>query len=136
MDTTGTGAQQQPDDAAQIRATIAPWIQASLDRDWDALLAMFTEDIVISPPGESKVTGDAVLAWFKNGPVAKAFTFDFDRIEVGGDLAVVNGSGSSIVEVEGQEVSQNFDFTDVLRKDQGGTWLYSSVIFNLNEESA
>ncbi len=136
MDTTGTGAQQQPDDAAQIRATIAPWIQASLDRDWDALLAMFTEDIVISPPGEPKVAGDAVRAWFKNSPVTKAFTFDFDRIEVGGDLAVVNGSGSNIVEVEGQEISQNFDFTDVLRKDQSGTWLYSSVIFNMNEDPA
>ena len=30
----------------------------------------------------------------------------------------------------------NFDFTDVFRKEQRGTWLYSSIIFNTNEEPA
>ena len=136
MDTTDTGAQLQPDDDAQIRATIEPWTKACVDRDWDALLAMCTEDIVFSGPGEPKVTGDAVRPWLENYPVIKAFTFDFDRIEVSGDLAAANGSGSMLLEVEGQEVTSNFDFTDVLRKDQSGTWLYSSVIFNMNEEPA
>ena len=136
MDTTDTGAQLQPDDAAQIRATIAPWRQACLDRDWDALLAMCTEDIVISPPGAPKVTGDAVRSWLESYPVIKAFEFDFDRIEVSGDLAAASGSGSNVLEVEGQEVMQEFDFIDVLRKDQRGTWLYSSIIFNMNEAPA
>ncbi len=136
MDTTGTGAQQQPDDDAQIRATIAPWIQACLDRDWDALLAMCTEDIVFSPPEEPKVSGDAARLWLENYPVIKALTFDFDRIEVSGDLAAANGSGSMTLEVEGQEVSLEIEFTDVFRKDERGTWLYSSVIFNNNEAAA
>ena len=136
MDTTGTGAQQQQDDAAQIRATIAPWIQAGLDRDWDAMLAMCTEDIVFSPPGGPKVTGDAVRPWLEDYPVIRAFTFDFDRIEVSGDLAAANGSGSMTLEVEGQEVSLEIEFTDVFRKDERGTWLYSSVIFNNNEAPA
>jgi hypothetical protein len=35
METTGTGAQRQTDDAAQIKATIEPWNRACLDRDWD-----------------------------------------------------------------------------------------------------
>lgn len=136
MDTTDTGAQLQPDDAAQIRATIAPYTQACLDRDWDALLAMCTEDIVFSGPGEPKVTGDAVRPWLENYPVIKAFTFDFDRIEVSGDLAAANGSGSMLLEVEGQEVTSEIDFTDVFRKDQRGTWLYSSVTYNSNEAPA
>ena len=87
MDTTGTGAQQQQDDAAQIRATIAPFIQSCLARDWDAFLEMCTEDIVISGPGEPKTSGDAVRPWLEDYPVMKAMTFDFDRIEVSGDLA-------------------------------------------------
>ncbi len=136
MDTTATGAQLQPDDAAQIRATIAPWIKACLDRDWDALLAMCTEDIVFSPPGAPKVTGDAVRSWLESYPVIKAFEFDFDRLEVSGDLAAASGSGSMTVEVEGQEVTSEMEFTDVFRKDRHGTWLYSSVIFNTNEAPA
>ena len=129
MDTTATGAQLQPDDAAQIRAMIEPWAKACLDRDWDALLALCTEDIVISGPGGPKVTGDAVRAWLENYPVMKTMAFDFDRMEISGDLAVANGSGNMTIEVEGQEDSVAFDFTDVFRKEHG-TWLYSSVVFN------
>jgi ketosteroid isomerase-like protein len=133
MDATGTGAQPQLDDAAQIRATIAPWRQACLDRDWGALLAMCTDDIVFSAPGQPTVTGDAVWSWLESYPVMRALTFDFDRIEVNGDLAAASGSGSQILEVEGQVVSADLDFTDVFRKDQDGTWLYSTVTFNLNQ---
>ena len=133
MDTTGTGAQQQPDDAAQIRATIAPFTQACLDRDWDALLALCTEDIVFSAPGGPKVTGDAIRPWLESYPVIKAFTYDFDRLEVSGDLAVGSGSGSDLLEVDGLEVAGSVEFTDVFRKDQSGTWLYSWVAFNRDE---
>ncbi len=104
-----------------------------MDRDWDALLAMCTEDVVFSGPGQPKVTGDALRAWLEDYPVIKTFTSDFDRIEVSGDLAVASGSGNDIVEVEGQEVSGSFEFTDAFRKDQNGTWLYSWVTFNRNE---
>jgi ketosteroid isomerase-like protein len=133
MDTTSTGAQLQQDDTAQIRATIAPWVQACVDRDWDGLLAMCTEDVVFSGPGQPNATGDALRPWLEDYPVMKAFTFDFDRVEVSGDLAVASGSGNDILELEGQEVAGNFEFTDVFRKDQSGTWLYSWVTFNRNE---
>ncbi len=136
METTDTGAQLQPDDAAQIRATIAPWNKACLNLNWDFLLTLCTEDIVFSGPGDPKVTGDAVRPWLENYPVITALTWDFDRIEVSGNLAAANGSGSMTLVVEGHDVSSNFDFTDVLRKDQHGTWLYSSVIFNTNEAPA
>ncbi len=136
MDITSTGAQPQPDDTAQIRATIAPWVQACLDRDWDSLLAMCTEDIVFSPPGELKVTGEAVRPWLEDYPPIKAMAFDFDRIEVSGDLAASNGSGSMIIEVEGQEATVNFDFTDVFRKDLDGVFRYSSVIYNTKDAPA
>ncbi len=131
MDTTDTGAQLQPDDDAQIRATIEPWTKACLDRDWDALLAMCTEDIVFSAPGEPKVTGTAaVRTWLEDYPVMKTLDFDFDRMEISGDLAVANGSGSMTIKVEGQEDTMIFDFTDTLRKNRHGTWLYSSVTYN------
>ena len=136
MDGTSMGTQLQPDDAAQIRATIAPFTRTCLARDWDTFLTMCTDDIVISGPGEPKATGEALRPWLENFHVQTEFTWDFDRLQVDGDLAVGSGSGSMTIEVEGEEVSSNFDFTDVLRKDQDGTWLYSSIIFNTNEPPA
>jgi ketosteroid isomerase-like protein len=130
MDTTASGAQLQPDDAAQIRATIAPWRQACLDRDWDSLLAMCTEDIVFSGPGEPKVSGDAVRTWLENYPIIKTMEFDFERLEISGDLAAAHGSGSMLLEVDGEEVPERIDFIDVFRKGQDGTWRYSSLNFN------
>tara|TARA_B110000438_G_C15791840_1_gene641047 strand:+ start:1844 stop:1993 length:150 start_codon:yes stop_codon:yes gene_type:complete len=37
------------DDAAQIRALIAPWVDACLARDWDALFDICTEDAFFDP---------------------------------------------------------------------------------------
>ena len=136
MDASATGAQMQPDAATQIRSTIAPWSKACLDRDWDALLALCTEDFVISGPGGPKVTGDAVRAWLDDYPIIKSMDFDFDRIEVSGDLAVANGSGTSVLEVDGQEATETFDFTDVFRRDLDGIFRYSTVTFNTKDAPA
>lgn len=40
------------------------------------------------------------------------------------------------LEAKGQEVLENIEFTDVFRKDECGTWLYSSVIFNSKDAPA
>jgi ketosteroid isomerase-like protein len=136
MDTTATGAQLQPDDTAQIRATIGPWIQACLDRDWDALLAMCTQDVSISGPGDPKVSGDAVRTWLENYPLIKEMTVGFDRVEVSGDLAAASGSGSMLLEVKGQEATETFDFIDVFRREESGAWLYSAVNFNSKDAPA
>ena len=133
MDTTATGAQLQPDDAAAIRAFIIPWTQACLDRDWDALLAMCTDNVVFSPPGEPKASGAEVRPWLDAFPVIKEFIWDFDEIEVNGDLAIGVGWGKMTVEVEGQEVAMSFKFADIFRRGDDGSWRFAHVIWNQNE---
>ena len=46
------------DSKTQIEALVAPWVQACLDRDWDALLALCTDDGVFAPPGALSVSGE------------------------------------------------------------------------------
>ncbi len=133
MDTTATGAQLQPDDAAAIRAFITPWSQAAVDRDWDAMLAMCTDDVVFSPPGEPKVSGAEVRQWLDAFPVIKEFTWDFDEIEVNGDLAIGVGWGNMTVEIEGEEASMSIKFADAFRRGDDGSWRFSHVIWNQNE---
>ena len=120
------------DDAAAIRATIAPWIQAGLDRNWDAMLALCTHDVVFSPPGEPSVSGNNLRKWLEGFPVIKAFNFGFDRIDVSGDLAAGVGRGTWTVVVNDREVSAPFKFADVFRKDSNGHWRYAHVIWNLD----
>ena len=133
MDTAATGAQLQPDAAATIRGFVAPWTQACLDRNWDALLTMCTDDVVFSPPGEPKVSGAGVRTWLEAFPVIKEFNWDFDDINVSGDLAVGVGWGKMDVEVEGQDASMAIKFADVFRRGDDGSWRFVHVIWNENE---
>lgn len=123
------------DATEEIRATVATWIKACLDRDWDALLEMCTDDVVFAPPGEPGVAGSEVRAWLEAFPVMKEFSWDFDRIEVSGALATGVGRGTWTLDLEGQEVSMSFKFADVFRKAEDGTWLYAHVIWNLDAPS-
>ncbi len=133
METTATGAQLQPDDAAQIRAFVAPWTQACLDRDWDAMLAMCTDDVVFSPPGEPKVSGAGARTWLDAFPVIKEMNWGFDKIEVSGDLATGVGWGEMTVEIDGQDVAMSFKFADIFRRGDDGSWRFAHVIWNENE---
>lgn len=118
------------DSAAAIRATISAWRKACLDRNWNALLAMCTSDVVFAPPGEPQVSGSGIRPWLEAFPVMKAFDFKFDRVDVSGDLATATGSGTWTLDVNGQDVSASFKFADVFRRDSDGSWRYAHVIWN------
>jgi ketosteroid isomerase-like protein len=118
----------------QIAALVAPWVQACLDRDWDALLALCTDDVVFAPPGEPSVSGEESLkTWLDDFPVMTAFEFSFDQIDESDDLAVGFGEGSMTVEMDDETASMTIKFADVFRRQADGTWLYSHVIWNGNE---
>jgi len=123
------------DSAAAIRATNPAWRKATLDRNWDALLAMCTSDVVFSPPGEPQVSGSKIRPWLEAFPIVKAFDARFDRVDVSGDLAAVTGSGTWIVEINGQDVPGSFKFADVFRRDSDGSWRYAHVIWNSDTAS-
>lgn len=118
------------DDTTAIRASIAPWTKACLDRNWNALLAMCTDDVVFAPPGEPSVSGGRVRPWLEAFPVMKVFTFTFDRIDVHGDLATAVGGGTWTLDLNGQDVSATFKFADVFRRAPDGSWRYAHVIWN------
>ncbi len=118
------------DAAAAIRATIAPWTKASIDRDWDALLALCTDDVVFAPPGEPTVSAHKLRPWLEAFPVIKVFNVNFDRVEVSGDLATAVGGGTWTVHLNGQDLSVSFKFADVFRRGSDGRWRYAHVIWN------
>ena len=123
------------DDVSAIRATAAPWCKAGIDRNWDALLAMCTSDVVFAPPGEPSVSGGKLKPWLEAFPIMKDFRFNFDRIEVSGDLATGVGRGAWTLDINGQDVSATFKFADVFKRGPHG-WRYAHVIWNLDAPDA
>ena len=118
----------------QIEALVAPWVQACLDRDWDALLALCTDDVVFAPPGEPSISGEESLKnWLDAFPVMTEFEFSFDQIDESDDLAVGFGTGSMTVEMGDDTASMTIKFADVFHRQAHGGWLYSHVIWNGNE---
>ncbi len=74
-------------DVNAIRDIIDPWNRACLNRDWDALLSMCTDDMVFMPPNEPRVAGDALRPWLDAFPVIKEMSWGIDLLEGRGDLA-------------------------------------------------
>jgi ketosteroid isomerase-like protein len=120
------------DDAAAIRATSTPWSNAGLDRNWDAMLSLCTDDVVFAPPGEPSVPAGKLKAWLEGFPVMKQFSFTFDRIDVSGNLATGVGRGTWTLNLNGRDVSATFKFADVFRRGSDGKWRYAHVIWNLD----
>ena len=118
------------DATSAIRATVGPWTKAALDRDWDTMISMCTNDVVFAPPGEPGVSGKNLRQWLEAFPVMKEFSWNFDRIEVNGDLATGVGRGRWTFDINGQSVSANFKFADIFRKSPDGGWKYAHVIWN------
>src|SRR5437867_4452477 len=118
------------DATAAIRATIGPWTKACLDRNWDALLAMCTDDVVFAPPGEPRISGKKIRPWLEAFPVMRAFNFTFDRVDTSGDLATAVGGGTWTLDLNGQDVSASFKFADAFRRGSDGSWRYARVIWN------
>jgi len=118
------------DDTTAIQATIGPWTKAGLDRNWGAMIAMCTDDVVFAPPGEPSVSGKALNMWLEAFPVMKEFIGEFDRIDVSGDLATGVGRGKWTLDINGQLVSATFKFVDIFRKGPDGSWKYAHVIWN------
>ena len=118
-------------DIASIRSTINPWTQACLDRDWDALFKLCTQDLVLLPPEAPAAQGrEAARAFLDEFPIMKAFTFEFTNIDGRDDLATARGDYSITAEIEGQDVTMTGKFIDTFRKTDGGEWLYDEVMWS------
>jgi ketosteroid isomerase-like protein len=119
-------------DSESIRATLKPWTRACLDRDWDALLALCTPDVVFSPPAEASVSGDALRPWLDTFPVLKTFDLEIEQLHIQGSLAVAAGSGAWAMEIDGKLTKASFKFLDRFERGDDGTWRYAHVFWNMN----
>lgn len=126
------GAGLTPNDVVAIRALVEPWTRACVQRDWDSLLGICTDDIVFLPPSEPAVGGGGVRPWLDRFPAIKAMAWDIDHVEGAGHLACARGWVRMTLEVSGQQLAFDGKYTDVFRKQPDGSWRFALVIWNSN----
>lgn len=91
--------------------------------DWDALLPLYAEDVVVLPPNQPEIHGRAALleAMHRLRPVA---TYDVrvDEIEGCGDLAYVEGSYTLSLRTDSgtAAMEDSGHFVHILRERAGG----------------
>jgi len=120
-------------DTAAIASIHPRFRQALLARDFDTLVACYTDDAVFMPPNHPAVHGRAALkAWMAAFPKASEFTLTIERIEGRADLAYVQGSYAMTIHPDGAPaaVTDRGKYIEIRRRQPNGEWLLEADIFN------
>ena len=121
------------EDRARLRMFVeVEWGEAALAQDWDASMALCTDDFVYLPQDHPALHGkDEAKAFLESFPRVVSFSQSLENIDGTTELASVHGSFSMTVEQDGEEIGGEEKFLATLRKERG-EWLMSAGCFNCN----
>ena len=108
-----------------------------LAQDFDALVKLYTHDVVVMPPNHPAVEGpDAVREWFKAFPRASQFSLSISDIGGYGDVAYVRGHARMTLHPEGtaEPVDEEMKYVEIRKKQADGSWPIAVDIFNSDKE--
>ncbi|MGB6387399.1 MAG: nuclear transport factor 2 family protein [Terriglobales bacterium] len=121
------GAQQS--DEEQILALHESGDKALMSADLAVLAQIFADDYVQYNEAGTAFTKQDVLSSFRTGAIRyPSIVSTGRRIRVFGDTAVVHGSESNEVEVNGKRSAVRYVYLDVLRKCDGAWKLVASQL--------
>jgi ketosteroid isomerase-like protein len=133
--TTAVASTQLPiEEVAQLRGSVEQFVRSALARDWDALTALLTDDVVFLPPDQRALEGKAaVRTWLEVYPLIRAFTAGIVSAEGTSNLASVRGSFAMILEVDtNRSLSMTGKWCATYRKQPYTDWLCAYHIWNLD----
>lgn len=122
-----------PEDIIAIKELHEAWTPAIVDKDFDTLIALYTDDAIVLPPNAAKVQGRAaVLEWMKAFPTIADAKLMIEEINGYGDLAFVRGAYFMTLMPEGapEPIQDRGKFIEIRRKQADGSWLMARDIFN------
>ena len=120
---------QHEDDHAQILALHEAGDKALMSADLDVLAQIFADDYVQYNESGTAFTKQDVINNFRTGAIRYPSIVSTGRqIRIWGDTAVVHGSESDEVEVDGKRFSIRYVYLDVLRKREGEWKLVASQL--------
>lgn len=122
-----------PDDITALEALAAEWVDCCLDRNWDRLLDLLTDDAVFMPPGEPMVNGKPdIESWLEEFPILTGFSAAASHIDGRADLATMRGPFDMMVDTgEGEMVRMVGKWMATYRKE-GGHWRCVTDCWNVD----
>ena len=119
-----------PEDRDALQALTDDAVRMLLDRDWDALLELLTDDVVFMPPDEPAVIGKAAAADFLNAfPVLTQYSATIESADGSADHAAVRSSWEGTLELEEGETRMVGKRLATYRKE-GGRWRVATNCWN------
>lgn len=134
------GADERTAAASALRALddayVDGWRQSGTAAQESAVMALFTEDAVIMPgAGVEPRDGAAALRrfWFPpDAPptVVGRFDHDITGVDAEGALGVVRGRYRLLFEYDGADAAREGNYQFAARRQPGGEWLITQMIWN------
>lgn len=112
---------------AAIRQLESDWAAALIKKDFATIERVLASNWSSQDDWPEPTTRDALIASFRSGDdVTKSIELGAMRIEVIGDVAIVQGSETVVSSYKGRDTSGRYNWTDAVRK-RAGTW---QVVFS------
>lgn len=135
-----TREQPEPIDS-EIRAIVRTddaWVAAFNAADIDRLVALYTADAVIMPPGMESLTGrETIRAWLQSffARFRAEQEIIHDEVQVAGDWAYLRGRYSLAMTPTGgaEPVSERGKHLVIWRRQPDGSWLAARDIWNRSD---
>src|SRR3954463_7612997 len=111
-------------DVAAIESLTKDFPNRLVRREFDALVALYTEDAVFMPPHHPAVHGRAaVKTWMAALPELTDFALTVDRVDGRADLAYVRGTYTMSLRPEGTRapVTDIGKYIEIRRRQPNGT---------------
>jgi len=124
-------------EARAIEEVDRRWIAAFNARDVDAIVSLYSENVVVMPPGEPSLHGrDAVRQWlesFFEGHTAHQELVN-DEVVVAGPWAWMRGHFTLVIEQRDApgEIRRQGKHLVIWRRGDDGGWLAARDIWNLD----
>jgi len=134
-DKTTQSDNRAKDEAAIRKLPIEDWCKAEANRDLDAKMKLYTEDIVFMVPGEESIKGQAAVRakheeWWKD--TKYECTGEIVEVKISDDWGAISGTFSgTVTEADGKTRKEKGKFINLVRRESDG-WKISRVIWNIN----
>jgi ketosteroid isomerase-like protein len=116
---------------AAIRTSTEAFSRLIVAQDFDGLIRLYTEDVVVMPPGHPALEGRAaVKSWLESFPKITRFDADLHEIDGEGDLAYARGSYMMTLLTDQGSVEVRGKYIEIHRRRADGSWPIMRDIFN------
>jgi ketosteroid isomerase-like protein len=122
-------------DPSEIVAATDAWEAALNAKDVDGIVALYTSDARVMPPGAEMASGSDVVRTVFGGIIDAGFSAELTSIEskVSGDMAY--DVGTLALSVDGEVVATG-KFIVTLQRSDDGEWLITNDIWNMDPSTA